>query len=303
MSLTVFVAHRPDGVAVLTFDTPNSRANILSEAVWLELRAALRTLRARDGVTGLVIASGKPDVFIAGADLKFFAAVPQPDSPAVREMVALGLETLDLLESLPFPTCAAINGAALGGGLEVALACDVRVCGPNPAVQLGLPEVKLGLIPGWGGSQRLPRVAELKTAARMLLRGEAVNVAEGRAAKLVDHVFDVGDLTDHAAVTAVATNPEPPRRAKREPLPLVDQEVLKEELLACGSAGVSPAVTELMAVLVRGGEQPLADALPIESAAFGRLAGSDESKRLIAEFFARRAAGRQAPVSPPATDA
>lgn len=290
MSLTVFVAHRPDGVAVLTLDASNSRANILSEAVWLELRAALRTLRARDGVTGLVVASGKPDVFIAGADLKFFAAVPQSDHPSVRELVALGLETLDLLENLPFPTCAAINGAALGGGLEVALACDVRVCGPHPAVQLGLPEVKLGLIPGWGGSQRLPRVAELKTAARMLLRGESVNVAEGRAAKLVDHVFDAGDLTDHAAVMVVATNPEPDRRAKREPLPLVDQEVLKEEVLALG-VPESPAVRELMAVLVRGSEQPLADALPIESAAFGRLAGSDESKRLIAEFFASRKKG------------
>ena len=295
------VAHRPDGVAVLTFDAPNSRANILSEAVWTDLRSALRALRHRDGVTGLVLASGKPDVFVAGADLKFFAAVPQPDHPSVRAAVDLGLETLALLEDLPFPTCAAINGAALGGGLEVALGCDVRVCGPNPAVQLGLPEVKLGLIPGWGGSQRLPRVCELKTAVRMLLRGESLSAAEGHGVKLVDHFYPDGDLVEHAAVTVVATNPEPARRAKREPLPLVDREVLKEAVLDFGPAD-SPAVRELMAVVVRGGEQPLPDALAIESAAFLRLAGSEESKRRIAEFFAsRRAVPRQGPVDPTTT--
>lgn len=281
------VVHRPDGVAVLTFDAPNSRANVLSEAVWTDLRSAVRTLKVRDGVTGLVFASGKSDVFIAGADLKFFAAVPNPEHASVRELVALGLGTLDLLESLPFPTCAAINGAALGGGLEVALGCDVRVCGPNPAVQLGLPEVKLGLIPGWGGSQRLPRVCDLATSVRMLLRGESLSAADAVAAKLVDHIFPDGDLVEQAAGFVLGVNPEPPRRAKREPLPLVDQELLKDEVLAIGPPD-SSAGRELAAVLVRGGQQPLADALPIESAAFGRLTGSEESKRRIAEFFASR---------------
>jgi enoyl-CoA hydratase/carnithine racemase len=284
------VSHRPDGVAVLTFDAPNSRANILSETVWTELRSALRTLRARGGVKGLMIASAKSDVFIAGADLKFFATVPEPQHGSVRELVALGLETLDLLEGLPFPTCAAINGAALGGGLEVALGCDVRVCGPNPAVRLGLPEVKLGLIPGWGGSQRPPRVCDLKASARMLLTGESVSASDAVSAKLVDHLFPDGDLIEQAAGFVAGVNPEPPRRSKREPLPLVDQEVLKEEVLAHGPPD-TPAGRELAAVLVRGGEQPLADALAIESAAFGRLAGSEESKRQIADFFANRKKG------------
>jgi enoyl-CoA hydratase/carnithine racemase len=284
------IIYRPDGVAVLTFDAPNSRANVLSDAVWTELRSALRTLRVREGVTGLVMASAKPDVFIAGADLKFFAAVPEPEHSSVRELVALGLETLDLLESLPFPTCAVINGAALGGGLEVALGCDVRVCGPNPAVQLGLPEVKLGLIPGWGGSQRLPRVCDLKSAGRMLLTGESVSASDAVASKLVDHIFHDGDLIEHAVGFVKGVNPEPPRRAKREPLPLVDQELLKEEVLTLGPPDTA-AGRELAAVLVRGGEQPLADALLIETAAFGRLAGSDESRRRIADFFTSRKKG------------
>lgn len=287
MASHIAVSHRPDGVAVLTFDTPNSRANILSEAVWNELRGAVLKLRMRSDLKGLVVASAKPDVFIAGADLKFFAAVPTPDHPAVGNLVKLGLSTLGALESLPFPTVAAINGAALGGGLEVALACDARVCGPNPNIQLGLPEVKLGLIPGWGGSQRLPRVTELATAARMVLSGESLSAAEAVPAKLVDAVFADGDLIDRAAEYVRTFDRGLARRAKMEPLPLLDQEVLKEAIQAV-NAPDSPAVLELKAVLVRGGEQPLADAVKVESAAFLRLAGSDESKRRIAEFFESR---------------
>lgn len=287
MSSTITVTHRPDGVAVFTFDAPNSRANVLSEGVWNDLRAAVLKLRMRSDLKGLVIASAKPDVFIAGADLKFFANLPAPDSPAVHNLVRLGLSTLSAIETLPFPTCAAINGAALGGGLEVALACDARVCGPNPNAQLGLPEVTLGLIPGWGGSQRLPRVAELARAAAMLLHGRSLWVAEAVEAKLVDAVFADGNLVDHAAAFVVRVDREAARRAKREPLPLLDQELLKDAILTAGAPD-SPAVLELRAVMVRGGEQPLADAVKIESAAFLRLAGSEGSKKRIAEFFESR---------------
>ena len=283
---TVSVSHRPDGVAVLTFDAPNSRANLLSEAVWNELRAAVRSLRMRSGVSGLVLASGKPGVFVAGADLRFFAALKRPNSPAVHDLVRLGLSTLNLMENLPFPTCAAVDGAAVGGGLEVALACDLRVCGPNPAVRLGLPEVSLGLIPGWGGSQRTPRVAEVGAAVRLLLTGEPLSAADALAAKLLDAVYPDGDLLDHAAALLKGVNSEPLRRAKRDPLPLLDQELLKEAVLAAGAD--TPAKAELAAVLVRGGEQPLDEAVRFESAAFGRLTGSDESRRLIAAFFERK---------------
>lgn len=284
---TVTVTHRPDGVAVLTFDAPNSRANILSEGVWNDLRKALMPLRMRADLKGLVVSSAKPDVFIAGADLKFFAAVPKPNSPAVAQLVKLGNSTVGMFETLPFPTCAAVNGAALGGGLEVALACDARVCGPNPRAELGFPEVKLGLIPGWGGSQRLPRVTELKTAARMLLTGESVSAADAVTAKLVDRTFPDGDLIEQAAAFVRTVERGPARRSKKEPLPLLEQELLKEEVLALGPA-TSPAVQELMAVIVRGSEQPLPDAVAIESAAFLRLTGSDDSKARIAAFFESR---------------
>jgi enoyl-CoA hydratase len=244
-------------------------------------------MRMKAGAKGLVVASAKPDIFIAGADLKFFAGVPKPNSPVVRELIEFGLKTLHLLENLPFPTCAAINGSAVGGGLEVALACDFRLCGSNPRAELGLPETKIGLIPGWGGSQRLTRLCDLTTAARMLVTGESLTGEQAVAARLADAPVVTGDLIEAAAGWVVGQNFEPPRRAKKEALPLLDRELLKEAILALGEPK-SEAVREVMSVVVRGGEQPIREALGIETSAFLRLAGSDESKRLIAEFFAAR---------------
>ncbi len=239
---------RPDGVAVLTLDQPGSRANVLSKQLWAELEAALVPLADRPDLKGLVLASAKPGIFIAGADLKFLASVPAPNDPAVRDLIEHGLRVLDVLESLPVPTCAAIDGAALGGGLEVALACDYRIAGTNSRVELGLPEVKLGLIPGWGGTQRLPRVVGLEAA-----------------------VGTVG-TTAPAHIRAWKRNPIP--EAERQYRPAVPSE--------------PNAVREAMLCLVRGAERPLGEALTLETEAFLRLAGSDESKRLIGEFFASK---------------
>ena len=272
-----------DGVVLLTFDQPNSRANILTRALWEELSATLSELEAHGGVTGLVLASAKPDIFIAGADLKFFAAVPAPNDPGVRELVELGLSTLEKLESLPFPTCAAIDGAALGGGLEVALACDHRVVGTNPLVELGLPEVGLGLIPGWGGTQRLPRIVGLELACDMLVNGRSQNADQSRETGLVNSTVKTESLVDFATREVLEEGWEETRFAKRSPMqsgwPLdADQSSLPD----------GPAVRELMKLMTQGPVLPLAEALKLESAAFLRLAGSEESKRLIAEFFAAR---------------
>jgi enoyl-CoA hydratase len=286
MSTSVSFSHRPDGVAVLTFDQPNSRANILNRQVWDEFSGALRRIRHLQNVRGLMMTSGKPDIFIAGADLKFFAEVPDINNSRVREIIEFGHATLSTLENLPFPTVAVINGATLGGGLEVALASDFRICGTNPRVELGLPETKIGLIPGWGGTQRLTRLSELHTAVTMLIRGESVSARQAVESRFVDAIFPE-DLTEAAAAWIVQQNPEPHRRAKREALPLLDRELLKEAILGFGEPS-SGAVRELISVMFRGGEQLLTDALIIESDAFLRVAGSDESKRLIAEFFAAR---------------
>jgi enoyl-CoA hydratase/carnithine racemase len=102
---------REDGIAVLTINQPGSRANVLNHALWNELKSTLTAIQTRTDLRGLIVASAKPGIFIAGADLKFFQNIPASNDPSVREFVELGLSTLEILESLPFPTCAAIDGA------------------------------------------------------------------------------------------------------------------------------------------------------------------------------------------------
>src|SRR5262245_12104075 len=121
----ITVTTRSDAVAVLTFDQPGGTANVLTRELWTEFGEALTGLASRADLKGVVLASAKPDIFVAGADLKLLANAPAPNDPDVRAFIELGLRVLEQLEALPFRTCAAINGAALGGGLEVALACDV----------------------------------------------------------------------------------------------------------------------------------------------------------------------------------
>lgn len=272
---------RADGIAVLTLDQPGSRANVLTRTLWSDLESALTSLAARTDVRGLVLASGKPGTFVAGADLKFLAAVAAPNDPAVRELIEHGHRVLAALESLPFPTCAVLDGPALGGGFELALACDSRICTTNPRVELGLPEVKLGLIPGWGGTQRLPRLVGLAKAAEMLASGDSLNArtaAEFGLATVAD-----GDPTE-AAAKRLCENPGVPESRVRR-----TRAMSGEELAFRPPVPSSPnAVREALLALIGGAGLPLSDALKLETEAFLRVAGSEESKRLIADFFARR---------------
>lgn len=269
---SVRIEFRSDGVAVLTIDQPGEKVNVLTEQLWLDLEVAIDSLRVRTDVVGLVIASGKPGVFIAGADLKLLANATAPNDPAVRAFIELGLRVLAKLEALPFPTCAAIDGAALGGGLEVALACDYRLVGNHPKVRLGLPEVKLGLIPGWGGTQRLSRIVGLQPAATMLLGGESYSASD---AKLMHLALDGGDNLLESACALVVGN-----RGR------VQSEVQKE--FVSPSEPEFLAAREALRVMTQAAALPLDEAIELETEAFMQLAGSPESKRLIGEFFASR---------------
>ena len=272
-----------DAIAVLTLDQPGGKANVLSDSLLSELEAALDALAGRGDLRGLILASAKPGVFIAGADIKLFAAAPGPNDPAVRAFIEKGLRVLDKLESLSFPTCAAIDGAALGGGLEVALACDFRVCGTDPKVQLGLPEVKLGIIPGWGGTQRLPRVIGLPAAVELVATGRSETGPAAAVLGLVDSVAGSDRLADEAvAVLAGPATPAERRQEKRGPLP--EGEFDSGPTLT----GLSVAAAEAVRVMAEGTTLSLAEGIKLETEAFQRLAGSDESKRLIAAFFASR---------------
>jgi enoyl-CoA hydratase/carnithine racemase len=274
---------RPDSVAVLTLDQPDSKANVLTPGLWAELASALDTVAARPDLKGLVLASAKPGVFIAGADLNLLGNAPGPGDPAVRGFIEQGLRVLEKLESLPFPSCAAIGGAALGGGLEVALACDHRIGESNPKLRLGLPEVTLGLIPGWGGTQRLSRVVGLTLAAEMVTSGRSLEAREGLQVGLLAKVVDSAKLLDAAAGLALSPGHVEKRTRKQQPVPRAVRDAF---------AGTLPLGSEAdrvaARVMIDGAALPLKQAINLETEAFLRLAGSEESRRLIAAFFAAR---------------
>jgi enoyl-CoA hydratase/carnithine racemase len=286
---TLRVDHRLDGVAVLTFDQPGSKANVLTETVWAEFETAVDDLAARSGVRGLVLASAKPGIFIAGADLKLLGDAPAPNDPAVRAFIDRGNRTLFKLEALPFPTCAAVDGAALGGGCEVTLACDVRICGMN--AKFGLPEVNLGLIPGWGGTQRLPRsisqVPPMETAFEILTNGKPFTIQETAASGLTIAVLDSSGLIESACQSVMNSRLKDhytsARQRKQNPMPW-DQFAN----FYPSTPNSSDAIRAAESVMTRGAALPLRDAVALETEAFLQLAGSVESKRLIAAFFASR---------------
>lgn len=274
---------RPDRVAVLTIDQPGAKVNVLTTALWAELEAALDALAARTDVAGLVVASGKPGVFIAGADLKLLATAT-PGDPAVRAFIEQGLRVLAKLESLPFPTCAAIDGVALGGGLEVALACDYRLIGTHPRVQLALPEVQLGLIPGWGGTQRLPRATEWDVAVSMLLTGESLGSGDAVIAGLGDGIGSASLMGQAPRTLLESVSGWFLDGRSRRNTPVVPPTTRDEP----PSPAAEAAGRELQQLLGVATTTAQAEGIARETEAFLRLAGSAESREKIAAFFAAR---------------
>src|SRR5689334_6355738 len=173
-----------DNTGLLTFDQPNSRANTLGQAVLDEFTALVKQLAGRTDLRGLVLRSGKPGMFVAGADLRELGSI-RPDPERNRALVRQGLDIIAGLEKLPYPTVAAIEGACMGGGLELALGFDYRLASTHPKTEIGLPEVKVGLIPGWGGTQRLSRLIGPALACELICAGESVKADRARAVGIV----------------------------------------------------------------------------------------------------------------------
>lgn len=176
------------GIGHLVFDLPNEKVNKLSLDTLLELETILDKIHNQSGIRILEITSGKEDTFIAGADLHGFA--PAFKDPAqLDKLINTGHRVFNKLENLPFPTVAIINGACLGGGMEFALACSYRVVTDNPKTSLGLPETSLGIIPGWGGTQRLPRLIGLVEGVGMIASGRPVKGIKAYKTHLADAII------------------------------------------------------------------------------------------------------------------
>src|SRR5262245_52518288 len=187
----------PD-IALITFDLPGKGANIFSQSVLQELAALLDQLQSRTNLAGLVIKSGKPGTFIAGADIReFLASLGAPKSEVVATC-RRGQQLFQRLSQAPLVTVAAIDGICVGGGAELAVWCDRRVMSDNPKTEIGFPEVKLGLYPGWGGTVRAPRIVGLANALEMITGGENVDARMAMTMGLVSDVAPADKLLDAA---------------------------------------------------------------------------------------------------------
>src|SRR6476620_8606270 len=181
MKLTV----EDSDIAVLTLDDPRGSANVLSQAVLEELEQHLNDLEGRKDLAGLVIRSGKPGVFIVGADIREFLAGLGAPRDQILGMINRGRQLFQRLSKMPFVTVTAIEGQCVGGGAEMALWCDRRVMSSDSKAMFGFPEVKLGLLPGWGGTVRSPRVVGLANGIELVTSGESIDVDAANAMGLI----------------------------------------------------------------------------------------------------------------------
>ena len=283
-----------DGIAWLRLDDPGKKVNTLSTRLFEWFEARIDQVE-RERPEGLVIYSGKPDGFVAGADLEELLALVAPAD--VHAMLRRGHELMERLVALPFPTVAAIHGACLGGGLELALACKRRIATEHPKTKLGLPEVQLGLLPGLGGTQRLPRLIGVPDALDLILTGRQVDARKARRLGLVDDTCTPFDLRT-AAVRAVRDRGEAKKAKKpiasragnflsRTPLggPVVWDKARAGVMAKTG--GHYPAPLVAIDIVREGLKLPLRRALDLEAGAFSELVTSETAKNLISIFFAK----------------
>lgn len=258
-------------VSVITIDNPP--VNATSHAVRVSLMRAIQAVNEdADVCAAVLIGAGK--TFVAGADIREFGApLAEPQMPSV----------IAAIFDSPKPFVAALHGHALGGGFELALACDMRISAPGTRV--GLPEVTLGMIPGAGGTQHVPRVVGIARAIDLVCTGRRIDAEEALRLGLIDAIVE-GDLREAAAAHAAALTGK--RRLRDLTVPPEDEatiEAASQQVLA--SQGDSIQVREGIAAVLASASRPYAEALAGEREVFQRLRASDAAAALRAKFFAR----------------
>ncbi len=281
------VEPRGDGVVVVTIDRDGQAVNALSQDMLIELDALLERL-AIDPPKGVVFRSGKPSGFVAGADIGEFREFDARGT--VKDALFRGQQTLQKLAELPCPTVAAIHGYCMGGGTELALACRYRVASGDPSTRIGLPEVKLGIYPGWGGSVRLPRLVGAPAAMDMMLTGRALSAKNARAIGLVDKVVDAGELVDAGAALAAKGATRPLRQRLLAwatnwwPVRQALAPMLLKQVAAKAPKAHYPAPHALVETWRRAGGG-IQSRLAAERRSVAKLAGTATARNLIRVFF------------------
>lgn len=297
-----------DGIGFIVLDRPDARVNLLTESVLgsldriladIEQHAAARTVDA------VVVKSGKPGSFIAGADVQAIREVEDADVGA--RLAAEGQAVFTRLERLPVPTVVAIDGACMGGGTELALACDYRVASDSGDTKIALPEVRLGILPGFGGTTRLPRLIGLRAALDMMLTGKSVRPPQAKRIGLVDEVVSAAIVQRRAkeVARALADGGDPPPRqggrgvfqrliedtapGRRLILRMARKRVLSE------GGGHYPAPLVILDTVRATLSLPLERALDVEARALGRLIATPVSRNLVHVFLLMERAKKRAP--------
>ena len=249
--MTVDVRRAGDGIATVTIDRQEA-LNALDVTTLTELRDLLNDLEA-DETTRVVVLTGAGDrAFAAGADIKYMRGLDVDDAKAWG---ALGHETTRLLEAMPQPTIAAVNGVALGGGCELALACDIRYA--SAGAKIGQPEINLGLIPGWGGTQRLARICGVGVAKELIFAGRNVDAEEALRIGLVNELAD----------------------------PVLDKALETARALAAKSAAALATAKRAINLALGANHR---DNLDAEAGLFGDLFGTDDAREGLAAFVEKR---------------
>ncbi|MEY2492711.1 MAG: 3-hydroxyacyl-CoA dehydrogenase / enoyl-CoA hydratase / 3-hydroxybutyryl-CoA epimerase / enoyl-CoA [Verrucomicrobiota bacterium] len=262
----------PDGVCLLVFDRLESGANIFDRATIRDLDEHLDFIEKERSLRGLVIASAKRSIFIAGADLK--TLLRQAQTGELRAFIAEGQRVFNRLAALEIPTCAAIHGACAGGGYEITLACDWRIASDDPSTRIGLPETTLGLIPAWGGSTRLPRLIGLEKAADVILKGKLYGSREALQIGLVDQIVPADAL-----LAAARAKLRDGKRQVSRPSSLNDEQVVQPR--QSGNAAPERALE----VIRKGFGRSIDESLRMELDGIAQLGETEETQNLIRNFF------------------
>ncbi|WP_264875107.1 fatty acid oxidation complex subunit alpha FadJ [Vibrio agarivorans] len=277
-------------LAWLTIDVPNEKMNTLQAAFADQMSDVFNQLGEHNDLKGLVLKSGKPDNFVAGADVRMLAACKTAQE--AQALASKGQEMFQQLSDLPFPVVAMIHGPCLGGGLELALACDYRVCSDSDATRLGLPEVQLGLLPGSGGTQRLPRLIGLLPSLDLILTGKQLRAKKAKKLGVVDASVPLSILEDVALQMLEKGKRKAEKVSNKEKLmsgtglgrKMIFEQAAKKT--RAKTRGNYPAAEAILDVIRFGLENGLKKGLEEEAKRFGELVMTPESAALRSIFFA-----------------
>lgn len=285
-----------EGIATLLFDIPNSKVNLLNHHSMEELNAHLDALKTNSEIKVLRFVSGKKDIFIAGADITEIRSLD--DSDTAYNVVRHGQIILEKIAYLPFPTIAVIDGACLGGGFELALRCTYRIATENKATKIGLPEVNLGVIPGFGGTQTLQKLIGPSKALEIILGAKYINGAKALKLGMVDACVPEGYL-DFKLATFTQNILNPSQREgilkKRYKLTMVERlfpwliTAVAHKTVMEKTKGHYPAPLAVIEIFKKTHGMDPTRALEFEARTFAQMAVTAESKNLISVYFALEA--------------